>query len=311
VVDKPAGPTSHDIVDRVRKALGVRRVGHTGTLDPFATGVLVVCVGKATRLARFLAEGPKTYHAVVRLGFATTTDDLTGEPLGPAQAVEVDRKTVEQVAQRFEGEISQVPPAFAAKRLAGKRLYQLARQGQRVEVPATPVSIHRLDVLGVAGGLVEIELACSPGTYVRALARDLGVALGTGGHLESLRRLRSGEFGIEDALPGEEIAGVAAARLLPLAALLRDLPAASLTDGGMLALRHGREIQKEMVADISGDASRPRWRLTDARGDLCGLALLATAVASGPDRPVPWALHPDVVLLDMPEPGQDPAGDLG
>src|SRR5712692_8233341 len=139
VVDKPAGPTSHDVVDRVRRALGVRRAGHTGTLDPFATGVLPICLGKATRLARFLAATDKTYRARVRLGFATTTDDLTGQPLAPPRAVRVTTSEVEAACRGLVGERLQVPPAYSAKHRGGERLYDLARRGVAVERPAVPV----------------------------------------------------------------------------------------------------------------------------------------------------------------------------
>jgi len=164
VVDKPAGPTSHDVVDHVRRALGVRRVGHTGTLDPFATGVLPVCVGKATRLARFLAAGEKTYRATVRLGFATTTDDLTGEALSPPRVVAVTAAEVEAACRDLVGERLQVPPAYSAKRAGGERLYDLARRGVVVERAGVPVVVHSIDVLAVAGDDVDLRVRCGAGT---------------------------------------------------------------------------------------------------------------------------------------------------
>ncbi|HEX6736872.1 MAG TPA: tRNA pseudouridine(55) synthase TruB, partial [Vicinamibacteria bacterium] len=188
VVDKPPGPTSHDVVDRVRRALGQRRAGHTGTLDPFASGVLPVCLGKATRLVRFLSEGEKHYRAQVRLGFATTTDDRLGQPLGAPRQVQVAEADLRRALQGLTGELRQVPPAYSARRVAGRRLYALARAGVEVEREAAPCTVHALELVSFAGERLELEVRCSPGTYVRALARDLGEALGVGGHLEELRR---------------------------------------------------------------------------------------------------------------------------
>src|SRR6187397_1291406 len=183
VVDKPAGPTSHDVVDRVRRALGVRKVGHTGTLDPFATGVLAVCVGKATRLARFLTGTDKTYRATVRLGFATTTDDLTGEPVGVVGSGVVSDDALRRACDALTGPLQQSAPAFSAKWVQGRRAYDLARVGIEAPRPVSSVVIHSIEVLGHARELVELEVRCSAGTYIRALARDLGTALGVGAHL--------------------------------------------------------------------------------------------------------------------------------
>jgi tRNA pseudouridine55 synthase len=298
VVDKPAGPTSHDVVERVRRELRVRRAGHTGTLDPFATGVLPVCLGKATRLARFLTEGEKAYRATVRLGVATTTDDRTGEPLGPARAVRADRAAVERAAAALVGELRQVPPAYSAKRVEGERLYDLARRGVVVERAAVPVTVHALQVVSCEGGQVELDVRCSAGTYVRALARDLGEALGTGGHLTALRRTASGGFSLADAVAWDALDDRAAARVIPMGALLRELPAVRVTPEGAAAVRHGRDLDAALVADGFPTAPPPRLRVLDGEG-----RLLALAVPRGFDPPVPGlpvapALHPDVVLAD-------------
>ena len=300
VVDKPSGPTSHDVVDRVREALGERRAGHTGTLDPFATGVLPVCVGKGTRLVRFLAPGDKVYRATVRLGFATSTDDLLGEPLGPPREVRVDRETVKEACRGLTGNLMQVPPAYSAKRVGGQRMYDLARQGMAVERAAAPVTVQSLDVVEVKDGQVEIEVRCSPGTYVRALARDLGDALGVGGHLTALRRTRSGPFGIEDALAWEDLRERGRERLLSLASLLHELPEARVGDRGAHALRHGRDLGEELVVSgFPAAPAPPRVRILDEPGrSLLALAVprgFGPAVAGLPASPV---LHPDVVLSD-------------
>jgi tRNA pseudouridine55 synthase len=288
VVDKPSGPTSHDIVDRVRRVLRERRVGHTGTLDPFATGVLPICLGKATRLARFLAQGDKLYRATVRLGFATTTDDLQGEPLGAVRPFHVDLAQVREAVKEFVGEIQQVPPAFSAKRVDGTRSYHLARQGVIVPREAVSVVVHALDVLAFEKDRVEIEVRCSPGTYVRAIARDLGADLGCGGHLVSLRRLKSGAFSLDGAVEGFSLGPEARRSILPMGELLCDLPALAVTHKGLEALRHGRDLDASHAAVALPDPLPPRTRLVDEAGEL-----LALAVPAGTG-----ALHPDVVLVE-------------
>ena len=300
VVDKPAGPTSHDVVDRVREALGERRVGHTGTLDPFATGVLPVCVGKATRLVRFLAGGDKVYRATVRLGFATSTDDLLGEPLGPPRPAHVDRAAVEEACRRLTGDLMQVPPVYSAKRVQGQRLYDLARQGVAVARAASPVTVRSMDVVELRDGEVDLEVRCSPGTYVRALARDLGEALGTGGHLTALRRTESGPFDLAATVALDELREHGRERLLPLSELLQELPEARVGDRGAHALRHGRDLGLDLVVSgFPASPPPPRVRILDEPGrSLLALAVprgFGPAVAGLPAVPV---LHPDVVLSE-------------
>ncbi|HEX9190179.1 MAG TPA: tRNA pseudouridine(55) synthase TruB [Vicinamibacteria bacterium] len=297
VVDKPAGPTSHDMVDAVRRVLGTRRVGHTGTLDPFATGVLAVCVGRATRLARFLAAGDKEYVARVRLGFATTTDDLTGEPLGDSVPVEISGEALAAALARLVGTYDQVPPTFSARHVAGRRLYDLARRGEAVPRAAARVTVHAVELRSREGSALEVAVRCSPGTYVRALARDLGESLGVGGHLAALRRTRSGAFDLSQAVAGHDLSG-AADRLLPLGALLLDVPAVTVGAEGRLRVRHGRELEREHVAGGFPEAPVPRVRVLDERGELLALAVprgLTPGAAGLPRVPV---LHPDLVLSD-------------
>ena len=298
VVDKPAGPTSHDVVDRVRRALGTRRAGHTGTLDPFATGVLPVCVGKATRLARFLAEGEKAYEATIRLGLATTTDDLRGEPLGPRRPVEVDRAAVEAACRRLTGPSRQVPPAYSARRVGGHRLYELARRGVEVDREATPVVVHAFDVVGFAGDHVDAVVRCSPGTYVRALARDLGEALGTGGHLVALRRTRSGQFTLAQAVDGGVPSPAWTERLLPLASLLPDLPAVEVRPEGAAALRHGRDLTAPLLSSAFPREPSEHFRVVDQSGALLALAVPRGFGPGGEGPAVEPVLHPNVVLAD-------------
>jgi tRNA pseudouridine55 synthase len=297
VVDKPRGPTSHDVVDRVRRALRTRRVGHTGTLDPFATGVLPVCVGRATRLARFLSGGDKEYAATVRLGYATTTDDLTGEPLGPPAAVDVGPDVLNAALDELVGSFDQVPPAFSARHVGGRRLYELARRGESVPRAATPVRVHAVRLLARDGDTLEIAVCCSAGTYVRALARDLGERLGTGAHLTALRRTRSGTFDLSQAVSGDDLSG-AADRMIPMAGLLLDLPAVRIAEAGRRLVGHGRELGREDVVQGFPEQPVERVRILDESGALVALAV-PRGLGPGPSAlPRVPALHPDVVLVD-------------
>ena len=292
VVDKPSGPTSHDVVDRVRRELGQRRVGHTGTLDPFATGVLPVCVGQATRLARFLTDGEKTYRATIRLGFATTTDDLTGEPLQEPRAVLASDDQVREACRSLVGTIRQVPPAFSAKRVGGQRLYALARAGRVVEREAVPVTVHALDLLARDGDRLDVEVRCAPGTYVRALARDLGEALGVGGHLTVLRRTRSGGFGLDVAVPLDRLDPE---QMVPLDGLLADWPSVRLDARGCEAVGHGRDVTLEMApAGWPPDATHVR--VLDEAGRLVAVAVPRGGSEAGAALAFPRTLHPEIVF---------------
>jgi tRNA pseudouridine55 synthase len=295
VVDKPAGPTSHDMVARARRAFGLRRVGHTGTLDPFATGVLPLCLGRATRLARFLSEGEKVYRATVRLGFATSTDDVTGEALSEPREVRLREEEVRQAVQKLVGAHDQVPPAFSARRVKGRRLYELARRGEAVPRTARPVIIFGIDLLGVGGDALELEVRCSPGTYVRALARDLGEALGLGGHLSALRRTRSGSFTLDQAVSGDTL-DRARERLVPLCELLPQLPAVRVGRLGRELVRHGRDLGSDALEQGSPEATAERVRVLDEAGELLALAIPRALPPSGAPSVAP-ALHPDVVLV--------------
>ena len=296
VVDKPAGPTSHDIVDRVRRSLGTRRVGHTGTLDPFATGVLPICVGRATRLARFLSGGEKEYLATVRLGFATTTDDLTGEPLGAPVACEVTPDELSAALVSLVGSFDQVPPAFSARHVAGRRSYELARRGEAAPRAAAPVTVHALDLVSRTAGTVGLAVRCSPGTYVRALARDLGERLGTGAHLTALRRTRSGAFDLSQSVAGDDLSG-AAGRLVPMAGLLLDLPAVTVGEEGRRLVGHGRELGREVVVEGFPEGLVDRVRVLDTRGELLALAVPRGFAPGAPGLARVPVLHPDLVLL--------------
>ncbi|ORA08904.1 tRNA pseudouridine(55) synthase TruB [Mycobacterium arosiense] len=210
VVDKPAGMTSHDVVGRCRRIFATRRVGHAGTLDPMATGVLVIGIERATKILGLLTATAKSYTATIRLGQSTSTDDAEGEPVRSVSARHLTGEAIESAVAGLRGDIQQVPSAVSAIKVDGKRAYRLAREGQAVELEARPVRIDRFDVCDIrAGGDVvdlDVEVDCSSGTYIRALARDLGAALGVGGHLTALRRTRVGRFGLDQAYPLDELA---------------------------------------------------------------------------------------------------------
>jgi tRNA pseudouridine55 synthase len=218
VVDKPGGWTSFDVVARIRRLAGTRRVGHAGTLDPMATGVLVVGVGKATRLLGHLALTGKVYRATMRLGETTSTDDAEGELVATAPAGGLDERAVLAALEAFRGQITQVPPQISAIKVDGKRSYARARAGETVELAARTVSVSRLDLEEVRRGAatldLDLEIACSSGTYIRSIARDLGAALGVGGHLTALRRTAVGPYGIDTARTLEQL--VENLELLPL-----------------------------------------------------------------------------------------------
>jgi tRNA pseudouridine55 synthase len=245
VVDKPAGITSHDVVSRVRRIIGTRKVGHTGTLDPFATGVLPVAVNDGTKAIPFLNEGIKCYEAVMQLGVATDTLDMTGAVIRTADWLAVTQEKVEAVLKQFIGHLSQIPPMYSAIKQDGQPLYKLARQGQVVERTAREIDIHSLELLSFALPFVNFRVVCSRGTYVRTLADDMGELLGCGGALKELRRIASGPFDISASvtLEGlEEAARLGALEILTVSpyAALSHLPDIPLNDAGLALVRHGR-----------------------------------------------------------------------
>lgn len=241
VVDKPAGITSHDVVSRVRRLAGTRKVGHAGTLDPMATGVLVLGVERATRLLGHLLMTDKSYEATIRLGATTVTDDAEGEVLESTPLDGVTEAMVREALERFVGDIEQVPTAVSAIKVDGKRAYQRVRAGEDVQLTPRPVTIHELVVTRVALPDVDVTVRCSSGTYIRAIARDLGAALGVGGHLTALRRTAVGPYGLDVAQTldqlGEEFA------VLPIAAAARSaFPVIDLDDRQAQAVRYGRAL---------------------------------------------------------------------
>ena len=269
IVDKPVGPTSHDVVARVRRAIGNSRIGHTGTLDPLATGVLALVIGRATRLAQFLAADEKEYIAGVRLGWATATydaedrmvrgDDGTLTLLPPAQPPpDVTEAALGAALASFTGAYAQMPPPFSAKKIAGTPAYLLARLRKEVELSAAPVTVHELQLLGYAGGLATVRIVSSSGFYVRSLAHDVGQRLGCGAHLESLRRVRAGDFREADATPLHVIQAEgtgALARLQPMTSLLRKLPHVVVNERGARRAAHGNALGRDDLEGVEPEAT--------------------------------------------------------
>jgi tRNA pseudouridine55 synthase len=300
LVDKPSGPTSHDVVARVRRLLGERRIGHTGTLDHLASGLLPLVVGTATRLAPYLTASDKTYEATVRLGFATDTDDAGGRPLAAPEgldAASLDDDRVRSALERFLGRFDQRPPAHSAKRIAGVRAYALARHAQPVDVRPVGVTVRQLEWLGRRGDRVMIRVTASAGFYVRALARDLGTALRCGGHLEALRRTASGGFRVSEAVSleeaehaGSELAG----RLIAPADALPRFPAVTLLEAGARRVSHGNWVGPEHLdsAPPFGNGANAQ----DGARDLVRLLAPGTGRLLALARPRGGALHPVVVL---------------
>lgn len=208
VIDKPAGVTSHDVVAAVRAVSGVKKVGHTGTLDPFATGVLALALGVGTRLIEFLDESHKVYDATIALGRATDTGDPTGETIEEQPVPSVTEAQVQELLATFKGEHMQRPPPYSAVKHQGKPLYWYARRGERIEVPARPIQLHALQLIHLEPGEVRVRIHCGPGTYARVLAEEIAQGLGTVGHLSALTRERSGPFRIEDAMSVQELAAL-------------------------------------------------------------------------------------------------------
>ena len=301
VIDKPTGLTSHDVVAHVRRATGLRRIGHTGTLDPIATGVLPLVLGRATRLAPFLSATTKTYDAVFRLGMVTDTYDVTGTVVEPPADQRIDWQTLEAARGGLLGTIWQRPPPFSAKKIGGVRAYRLARRRKPVATEPVRVTVHEFEILAFEGERLRCRLTCSAGFYVRALAHELGVRLGCGACVEALRREWSAGFGLDAAVPLDVVEADGAAalnRLTPLADLLPHLPAFELTDRGTTRAAHGNTILPEEVTSVPtpSGAVRPRSisdlepgrvKLLDRRGTLIAIAETAPG----------GLLHPTIVLV--------------
>jgi len=266
VIDKPAGPTSFEVVQRVRSLLSVKKAGHTGTLDPMATGVLPVCLGEATKVAGLLTEGDKAYDAVVRLGVETDTQDAEGKVLAEKPVPSLDRETLEAALQRFRGTFTQVPPMFSAVKVSGKRLYELARAGEEVPREAREVTVHELLLRDFSATELRLSVRSSKGFFVRTLAHDLGQALGCGACLKGLRRTASGPFTLARAVPLDKLdPKQAEALVVPMSEALAFLPAFVVSKADEARVGHG--VPLEVPPGVSG-----RVRVVGQGGALLALA---------------------------------------
>jgi tRNA pseudouridine55 synthase len=288
VVDKPGGWTSHDVVGKMRRIANTRKIGHLGTLDPIATGVLPLVIGRATRLAQFYTRSDKIYEGTVRFGWATNTYDRAGEPIGGQTEVVMDADTLEPLLEQFRGEFLQTPPPVSAKKVAGKRAYELARKSIAVELEPVKVHVYELTVLAVEGALVKLRAHCSGGTYMRSIAHDLGQQLGCGAHLEELRRTASGEFELAQARTIAQLESLSADErlidaLVPAGSMMPGFPSVFVDELTISQIRNGRNFP------ASPFRSHPASRYVKAvtgQGDL---------VAVG-EAVLPNLYHPIVVL---------------
>ncbi len=271
VVDKPVGMTSHDVVQAIRNGTGLRRAGHTGTLDPRASGVLVILVGPAVRLSEYVSASDKRYQAIIRMGGTTDTFDAEGKVTPTESPVNVTEEQFEEALKTFVGEIEQTPPAYSAVKVQGRKAYEMARKGEEVDLAPRIITVHHLEVLEWAPPEVVIDVHCSSGTYVRSLANDLGVKLGCGAYLVGLRRTKSGRFSLRDATPLRKLqeafqAGNWYQYLIPAAEALGDWPAVELNPDEVEGIRHGHRVK---VKD--GDSDETKVRGVSTQGELVAL----------------------------------------
>ncbi|MBM4138042.1 MAG: tRNA pseudouridine(55) synthase TruB [Nitrospira sp.] len=278
VVSKEAGWTSHDVVAKIRGLLGGVKVGHAGTLDPAATGVLPVLVGRATRVAEYLVDWDKEYRAVLRLGETTDTQDLTGKVLTRADPTVVREEALREVLGRFRGPQRQVPPMYSAVKVGGRPLYKAARAGETVERADRPIIVHELDILAVDGRDVTLRVVCSKGTYIRTLCADIGQALGVGGHLAALERCRVGPLFVEQALTVDQVAdqvaiGTLPRHLIPLNRALDRLPAMTVTDEQARLVLHGGAVSPAGTEQLISSSGPVSIRLLDREGRLLAIGV--------------------------------------
>lgn len=306
-VVKEPGPTSHDVVDKARRALKERRIGHTGTLDPMAEGLLLLCIGHATRLQQYLLGWPKTYHGIVRLGFATTTYDREGETTDPQGEVPVlDQETLGGLEKRFSGAFDQVPPLYSAKKVNGKKAYELARSGQTVEIEAKRVTVHSLALESSNEREIDLTVEASTGFYVRSLAHDIGHVLGCGGYLHHLRRLAIGPYTTENAITQEELENakdpseiLESDAWIPLGKALLPYPEITINATAADSFVHGQEIVVFRTGSETVE-TEDRIVVRAADGSLIGIGSVRAVLARGRTLNV----HPVMVLAEGKSTGQ-------
>lgn len=287
VIDKPADISSARVVAIVKKLFGAKKVGHTGTLDPFATGVMVCCINRATRLARFFLHGSKKYQAVLQLGITTDTQDSTGNVTSTADRVDFSETEIRSAVQRFRGAVEQLPPVYSALKHGGVPLYKLARNGNPVQKPPRRVFISHIEIREINLPLVHFEVLCSAGTYIRALCADIGAALGCGGHLKELRRIENSGFTTEDAATLTELeelarSGELSDRVIPMARALRYMPEHLAGKNLTEKIMHGTLVTKEDLLPGKAESGEGFIKIVDANNNL--IAVLNYSGDSGKYR---------------------------
>ena len=295
-VHKPTGPTSHDVVDEVRRIFGQKRVGHAGTLDPMASGVLVVCLGKATRVVEYLMGAPKEYRARMALGVTTDSQDSTGSVIEERNASSITREMVEEAARAFVGKIEQIPPMVSAVKHEGKRLYKLAREGKTVDRPPRRITVHSIEVAAFSPSPIpncELSVRCSSGTYIRTLCADIGERLGCGAHMSMLERTAVGRFRIEDAITPDDLRatksrGELEGAVIAISDALSDMPAVTLDAGDEARALHGLAAQCVTSADDGATV-----RMLSPDGGLIGLGRVSRAGGE-------VVIKPQKVLAEIP-----------
>lgn len=275
IIDKPEGMTSHDVVNRLRLRFARTKIGHLGTLDPMATGVLPICLGKATRIGQFIDGAPKEYRGEIRFGFSTTTYDRQGDPSSEERPFTASLEELQGYLRQFTGDIEQVPPSFSAKKIGGIPSYRFARRGRPIATPAVRVNVARFDITNLTPPVATFEVSCSPGTYVRSLAHDLGMSLGCGAHLVSLRRTRSGSFFEHDAVSFDS---AAERDVIPLETLLGHWLPVEVADSEQPRIAHGNPVR-------GPEGPRQYARILNKKGEFLAVGVLENG----------W-VHPRVVL---------------
>ena len=300
IIDKPAGWTSHDVVAKIRNITRIKKVGHTGTLDPFATGTLPLALGRATRLTSFFQMSDKVYRGVMRFGFATNTYDVEGEPLGEDKNPDLDPVRLEEIFARWQGTVEQTLPPYSAKKVQGKPLYAYARKGIEMAPVVKEITIKSLKLLGVNNNMAEFELSCAAGVYARSLAHDIGLEYGCGAHLVQLRRIRCGDFSIEEATPltppddsqSYYPAEFFFSRIIPMNRLLPEIPSIVVSSGDKQKLLHGNDLNV-----LSADWQSENYRLLDPASALVAIVRKVQVFEPPAAQPARWLrVHPIITL---------------
>ncbi|MDD5435590.1 MAG: tRNA pseudouridine(55) synthase TruB [Nitrospira sp.] len=277
IINKPKGCTSHDVVAKLRRILSIKKIGHTGTLDPDATGVLCVCIGKATRYARYLPENEKEYRAVMKLGEVTDTQDASGKVIKETKGFSISAEQVLEAFKKFTGTIKQIPPMFSAVKVGGTPLYKMARKGQEVYREPREIQVREINLLEYSDCLVKFDVICSKGTYVRTLCNDIGAYLGVGAQLYSLERLASGEFNIKDSIAIEEVEelvklGQIESRLININGMVAWMPSVKIRESWENAVKNGRGTPADAIQEISGSFDKDsKLRIMDSIGQFLSI----------------------------------------